>query len=82
MLPVGFAVNSTLTGPLLNATLITLSFTEQKYGPTTNNNVSYSTSQANAIYQTDDGLAFSLQQNWVTSSKADVATLVSEVVHC
>ncbi|CAD6581292.1 MAG: hypothetical protein TREMPRED_002976 [Tremellales sp. Tagirdzhanova-0007] len=73
---VGIGVNSTISGPLLNATLVTLSFTEQVYNTSANgSSVSYSTSQASAIYRASDGSAFALQQTGAASSKADVVTL-------
>ncbi|CAD6586352.1 MAG: hypothetical protein CYPHOPRED_003521, partial [Cyphobasidiales sp. Tagirdzhanova-0007] len=72
---VGIGVNSTIFGPLLNATLVTLSFTEQSYNNSTNSNISYSSSQANAIYITSDGMSFSLRQTGAASSDADLVTL-------
>lgn len=62
---------------MLNASSVHEIFAEQVYPPTVNNNASFSTSTANAIYQTADGQVFSYTQVGVANAQSDTAVFVS-----
>lgn len=74
---VAVAKNSTLSGPLLNATLVSLNGVEQDFDESTGSNISYFTSQAYGVYMTDDGESFNWQQIGYTSNTTDAFWAVS-----
>ena len=73
---VGTGVNSTISGPLLNATLVSLTFREQTYNSTESGAPSYSASQASALYITADGQVVDYQQSGTAASNGQVQSLV------
>ena len=72
---VGVGLNGTITGPLLNATLVSLTFTEISYSLSPNS--SYATSYVSTWFVKDDGQAFSVQQKAALSEMSSLSVLIS-----